>query len=81
MYFLLNAVKSKIETYVEVQVKMTNEEYKQARQELGFSVSEWVERLGISVNSHKSYNSSRREIPNYIAAHIETLRELKNNQK
>jgi DNA-binding transcriptional regulator YiaG len=52
---------------------MNPDQYKQARQEMGLSVSEWCERLGLPLDTHKNYNSGRRPIPLTVQKHIETL--------
>ena len=52
---------------------MTNNEYQEARQKLGLSTTQWVDKLGISESAHKKYSSGDREIPLYIQRHIETL--------
>ena len=60
---------------------MTQDEYKQARTELGLSVNDWIAKLGITIDTHKSFNSGRREINAMVANHIETLLELKKFKK
>ena len=55
---------------------MTSEEYKQARTALGMNVNEWIEKLGISRDAHKSYNSGRAPVQLPVKNHIETLLEL-----
>ncbi|BCL74200.1 hypothetical protein VIBNIFTn2_1110009 [Vibrio nigripulchritudo FTn2] len=60
---------------------MTAEEYKAARKVLDLSVSKWIEKLGISMDTHKSYNSGRALIQTPVANHIETLMELKKIQE
>ncbi len=57
---------------------MTTEEYQQARKTLGFTVPFWIKRLGISIDTHKSFNSGRRKISEspIVGNHIETLLEL-----
>ncbi len=60
---------------------MTKEEYKEAREILKLSVSEWIEKLGISIDTHKSYNSGRKEVMSPVANHIQTLLELNEIQK
>ena len=61
--------------------KMTTDEYKLARKELGYKIPEWIEKLGISIDTHKSYNSGRKEVQAPVANHIETLLELENIKK
>lgn len=60
---------------------MTQDEYKQARKELGFSVDGWIARLGITIDTHKSFSSGRREVNAMVANHIDTLLELKKIKK
>jgi predicted transcriptional regulator len=55
---------------------MTTDDYKTARTDLNMTVSEWIEKLGISIDTHKSYNSGRNDISPQIANHIQTLLEL-----
>lgn len=57
-------------------IKMTTDDYKTARTDLNLTVSEWIEKLGISIDTHKSYNSGRNDVPPQIANHIQTLLEL-----
>jgi predicted transcriptional regulator len=60
---------------------MTSEEYKAARGELGLSVPEWIERLGISRDTHKKYNSAAMAIQLPVSNHIQTLLELNRLKK
>lgn len=55
---------------------ITKNEYKAARVELGYDVAGWIELLGISIDTHKSYNSGRLEVQPPVANHIKTLKEL-----
>lgn len=57
---------------------MTKAGYREARKALGYSVQDWVIKLGISMDTHKSYNSGRREIQKPVVNHIETLITTKN---
>lgn len=52
---------------------ITNKEYQQARQTLGYSVKDWCDILQIGKSVHDRYNSGERDVPRYIAAHINTL--------
>ncbi|WP_170968509.1 hypothetical protein [Psychromonas sp. SP041] len=54
---------------------MTTDEYKNARAKLSLSVPDWIEKLGISFNTHKSYNCGRAEVQKPVANHILTLLE------
>lgn len=56
---------------------MTNEEYKSARKELKMSVPEWIEKLGISRDTHKKYNSGAIPIQLPVVNHIKTMIEKK----
>lgn len=56
---------------------MDKEHYQQVRKELGFTVTFWIKKLGIELDTHKSFNSGRRKITPMISNHIETLLELK----
>ncbi len=60
---------------------MTTDEYVEARAQLGMSVDEWIKKLGISKDTHKSYNSGRLDIQEPVANHIITLKELDQVQK
>jgi len=55
---------------------MTNDEYKAARKQLALSVADWVKELGISIDTHKGYNSGRAIIQLPVVNHIKTLLEL-----
>ena len=61
---------------------MTKEEYQQARKTLGYTVPFWIEKLGIEIDAHKSFNSGRRKINEnkMVRNHIATLLELKKLQ-
>jgi len=59
----------------------TNEEYQQARITLGFTVPFWIEKLGITLDTHKSFNSGRRVVNSMVGNHIETLLELNKFKK
>lgn len=59
----------------------TAEQYQKDRAELNLSVKEWIAELGFSVDSHKSYNSGRMDIPPGVANHIRRLKELKELRK
>jgi hypothetical protein len=52
---------------------MKASQYKQSRKDMGLSVTEWCERLGLALDTHKNYNSGRRPIPLAVQKHIETL--------
>lgn len=60
---------------------MTKDEYKSARVKLGFSVAEWIRKLGISMDTHKGYNSGRSVVQLPVANHIITLLELSRIKK
>ncbi len=60
---------------------MTNEEYKAAREALNLNVGDWIDKLGISMDTHKSYNSGRKYVQAPVANHIQTLLELNKIQK
>ncbi|USD68146.1 hypothetical protein [Vibrio sp. SCSIO 43136] len=60
---------------------MTHEDYKAARAELGYNVQGWIEKLGISMDTHKSYNSGRKEVMQPVVNHINTLLSLNKIQK
>lgn len=60
---------------------MTTDEYKSARTQLGFTVEEWISKLGIAMDTHKSYSSGRLEIQIPVVNHILTLRELHHLKK
>lgn len=63
---------------------MTPDEYKCARKQLGMNVSEWIEKLGISIDTHKNFSSGRNgrdTISATVANHIQTLLELQALQK
>lgn len=55
---------------------MSPEAYKASRVSLGFSVGAWCDELGISVDTHKSYQSARLEIPSKVSNHIRRLQQL-----
>ncbi len=55
---------------------MTPDEYKAARKELGLNVSDWVDKLGISISTHKKYSSGALNVQQAVSNHIETLLEL-----
>ncbi|CAM3931243.1 Transcriptional regulator [Vibrio aquimaris] len=55
---------------------MTTEDYIASRSELKLTVKEWIEKLGISIDTHKSYNCGRNDVPPQIENHIKTLLEL-----
>ncbi len=55
---------------------MTPDEYKAARKELGLNVSDWVDKLGISISTHKKYSCGALNVQQAVANHIETLLEL-----
>jgi len=55
---------------------MKREEYQQARVKLGLKVTgegQWLDTLGISYDTHKSYSSGRSEVMRPVANHIATL--------
>jgi len=60
---------------------MDKEEYQQARKTLGYSVPLWIEKLGIEIDTHKSFNSGRREVSLMVENHIVTLLELNKQKK
>lgn len=60
---------------------MTSEEYKAARDELGLSVPEWIEKIGVSRDTHKKYNSGALAIQLPVSNHIQTLLELNRMKK
>ncbi|HAS4214138.1 hypothetical protein ACQ5UC_16230 [Vibrio cholerae] len=60
---------------------MTTEEYKLARKELGLSVPDWIDKLGISRDTHKKYNSGAIAIQLPVVNHIRTLIELNRIKK
>lgn len=55
---------------------MTKDEYKQARKDFGYSPKEWLEKMGISLDSHKSYSSGRLPVSQPVKNHIKTLYEI-----
>ncbi len=55
---------------------MTVDEYKAARKRLALSVDDWIKELGISMDTHKGYNSGRATAQLPVANHINTLLEL-----
>lgn len=55
---------------------MTTDEYKSARQQLKLSVEDWIRLLGISMDTHKSYNSGRSVPQLPVTNHIVTLLKL-----
>lgn len=59
---------------------MTVDDYQKARKQLGMNVTQWTEKLGISVDTHKSYNSGRKTVSPAVANHIQTLIELQELQ-
>lgn len=61
--------------------QMTAEEYKSARHDLDYILSDWIEKLGISIDTHKNYCSGRIKVGRQAQAHIHTLyavKQLKN---
>lgn len=60
---------------------MTSEQYKLARNELALSVPEWIDKLGISRDTHKKYNSGAIAIQLPVSNHIQTLLELNRLKK
>lgn len=56
---------------------MTTEEYKKARSELQFNLNDWLNKLGISKDTHKGYNCGRDNVGTSVAKHIESLYEIK----
>lgn len=60
---------------------MTPEEYQSARKTLRYNVSNWLEKLGIALDTHKKYNSGQIKIQAPVANHIETLLEYEEFNK
>jgi hypothetical protein len=52
---------------------LTKEEYQEARKALGYNVTDWIKKLGIELDTHKSFNSGRREVNAMVGSHIKTL--------
>jgi hypothetical protein len=59
---------------------MKHIDYQIARTTLGCSVPEWINKLGISLDTHKSYSNGRNPVQAPVANHIETLLKLKDLQ-
>ena len=55
---------------------MTKQDYIDARARHALSVSQWIDKLGISRSAHDSFVTGRRSVPRYIAAHIQSLDEI-----
>ena len=53
--------------------RMSVDQYKKSRKDLGLSVTEWCDRLGIALDTHKNYSAGRRPIALPVQRHIETL--------
>lgn len=52
---------------------MTSDEYKAARKLLGYNVEQWINKLGIAIDTHKSMSSGRNPVMLPVQKHIETL--------
>lgn len=55
---------------------MTFIEYKEARAVLGLSVEEWINKIAISMDTHKGYNSGRAEVQLRVANYINAMLKL-----
>jgi hypothetical protein len=56
---------------------VTKEQYIAARKELGFDdLNQWLEKLGIKYDTHKSYNCGRVKVSPMVVEHLATLLEL-----
>lgn len=60
---------------------MNHDEYRNARKHLSMRVNDWIDVLGIALDTHKSYNSGRLAIQPPVANHIETLLKLDRLEK
>jgi hypothetical protein len=58
---------------------MTKTEYIEARTTLDYSVKSWIELLAISISTHDSIMSERKEVPKMAVAHIKTLLKINKN--
>ena len=52
---------------------MTNTEYKEARRKLGYDVTSWKEKLGISQSTHGKYTTGHLAVSRQVGNHILTL--------
>lgn len=59
---------------------MTKDEYKKVREDFGYSQKEWLEKMGISIDTHKSYSSGRLPVSQRVANLIEMMHEIHSNE-
>lgn len=56
---------------------MDSKEYQAIRHDLQLTPSEWCEKLGISLSSHKKFNAGLRPIPRQLEQSINWLVEIR----